>query len=114
MQILGVHAILDLPPEEITGQLGALAHEHRVFFIQLGSVDILSSTSLPIPQAYTEQSITHRTNIMTQYALYGLVPSSKENLPPATYMVDASLSEIDAWNLVSSHHRTKIKKAQKA
>jgi Acetyltransferase (GNAT) domain len=113
MQILGVSRILDHNKEELQSQLRALARKHNVFFIQLWCVDILTKTTTLSPE-YITHAIALREQTTIRYKKLWLHPSPKENLPPSTYLINTTLSELEARNTLSSHHRTKIKKAQKA
>ncbi len=116
IQILWIEWLTDTQRQSIRQELQPIYKKHRPFCIQLWIVDILSSapSSLVTDASYTHTCTQLRIWHNTYMRSLGFTPSHKENLPPATYILDTTALPADLLAACSSHHRTKIKKAQKS
>ena len=112
IQILWIENITWYTYKQWQWELVTLIKKHNPIFIQLWSIDILSS--------YTRDELKNE-NILSQAkkTYYKMIdnmkqlwfqPSIKENLPPSTYIIDL----FSDWGKnMSGQHTTKIKKARK-
>lgn len=112
IQILWIEDIAIHTKQEWLQQLEKLVITHNPIFIQLWSVDILSSYSrdqLKDENTLSQARIAYNGTI-EQMKEKWFLPSIKENLPPSTYIINLSS---DWEKNMSWQHTTKIKKARK-
>lgn len=112
IQILWIEDMELHTKQEWLQQLEHLVKKHNPIFIQLGSIDILSSYTRD--QLKDENTLSHArityNKLIEKMKKEWFLPSIKENLPPSTYIINL------AWDWeknMSGQHTTKIKKARK-
>ena len=100
---------------EWKNELSSLNQKHNPIYIQLWSIDIVSTLSSIDLHIQTSVDGAKKTRITKQKKLIsdGWILSSKENLPPSTYIVQTNESLELRTKTLWSQHATKIKKAQK-
>lgn len=115
IQILWITWLQQHTLHERKHELKDLIHTHKPFFVQLWSIDTIaiSSPEQYKDNIYAKSIATMRTNLQYSITSWGFVKSSKENLPPSTYIIHITDWQDVLREHVSSGHQTKIKKAQK-
>lgn len=112
IQILWIENIQSHTYKERQNELVSLVKKHHPIFIQLWSIDILSSYSRKElkDESNVEKAKDIRIKLMHKMEKEGFWPSVKENLPPGTYVVDLTS---DWAKNISGQHNNKIKKSSK-
>lgn len=116
IQILGIEHLDNDQLSALHKELAPLRDTYHPICIQIWIQEILSAApaSMTTDASYQATCIQLRTWYKQHMLTYGLIASHKENMPPATYCVDLQQLPADLLAACSWHHRTKIKKAQKA
>ncbi len=115
VQILWIEDIRDHSFQQWKTELKDLAYKHTPLFIQLGAVDIMSVTTRQQLQdmSVVQDLMQIRKEEIAKLEKQWFAYSSKENLPPSTYLVDIQQDEDALSANLWSQHAQKIKKAKK-
>lgn len=115
IQILWITDITHHSYQKRKQELQELQKKHNAFFIQLWSVDIVSTINTHQIHDETLVQSSKSLRIQTQKLLTssGFCLSIKENLPPSTYYIDLTFDEEILKKDIHAQHLSKIKKAEK-
>lgn len=115
LQILGIQDLQHHTLQEWKEELKSLQKKHNPIHIQLGCIDLISKTDYQELKDHTLQQTIYneRQKIISSLVNSWFNQAIKENLPPSTYIISLEdyLPRYD--KLISSQHKTNIKKAIK-